>query len=53
MTKKYGDRWFRLWSLFLAWSVIAARQGTATCYQIVMHKNTSEFNRAKFIGVRP
>lgn len=48
----YGERWFRLWSIFLAWSVIAAGQGSATCYQIVMHKNTSTYNRSKFIGNR-
>lgn len=23
----------RLWELFLAWSVVAAGQGSATCYQ--------------------
>lgn len=51
--KDYGDYWFRLWSIFLAWSVIAAGQGTATCYQIVLHKNTSSYNRKKFIGIRP
>ena len=30
----------RLWEIFLAWSVIASGQGSATCYQIVAHKNT-------------
>lgn len=24
----------RLWEIFLAWSVIAAGQGSATCYQV-------------------
>jgi len=50
--QNYGERWFRLWSLFLAWSVVASGQGSATCYQIVLHKNTSTFNRARFIGRR-
>jgi len=49
---KYGQRWFRLWSIFLAWSTIAAGQGSATCYQIVLNKNTSTFQRKMFIGKR-
>jgi len=32
------DRWFRIWEYFLAYSTIISRQGSATCYQIVMHK---------------
>src|SRR5690606_8601123 len=27
--KTYGDRWYRLWHLFLAWSWRIARQGNA------------------------
>jgi len=38
----------RLWELFLAWSVIASGQGSATCYQIVAHKNTYTFPRDVF-----
>merc|ERR1719453_1014666 len=38
----------RLWEIFLAWSVIASGQGSATCYQIVAHKNTYEFPRDNF-----
>ena len=49
---KYGEYWYRLWSVFLSWSVIASGQGSATCYQIVMHKNTSSYDRKKFIGNR-
>eukprot|EP00475_Leptophrys_vorax_P026211 TRINITY_DN3685_c0_g1_i1.p1 TRINITY_DN3685_c0_g1~~TRINITY_DN3685_c0_g1_i1.p1 ORF type:complete len:443 (-),score=130.16 TRINITY_DN3685_c0_g1_i1:99-1427(-) len=50
---KYGEWWFRLWVVFLGWSVIIAAQGSSTCYQIVAHKNLSEFDRTKFIGRRP
>lgn len=46
----YGIRWYRLWAWFLAWSVIAAGQGSASCYQIVAHKNTNEFPRENFFG---
>ncbi|KAI9931081.1 hypothetical protein ASPWEDRAFT_47620 [Aspergillus wentii DTO 134E9] len=42
---KYGQRWFRIWELFLAWSVIAARQGSATCFQILVVKNLNSTHR--------
>ena len=38
----------RLWEIFLGWSVIASGQGSATCYQIVAHKNTYTFPRDNF-----
>jgi len=38
----------RLWEIFLAWSVIAAGIGSATCYQIISHKNRYEFPRDNF-----
>ncbi|RAH76699.1 S-adenosyl-L-methionine-dependent methyltransferase [Aspergillus japonicus CBS 114.51] len=41
----YGQRWFRIWELFLAWSVIASRQGSATCYQFVVVKNLNSTHR--------
>jgi len=53
INKTYGPKWFRIWRIFLAWSVIVPRQGSATCYQIVSHKNTMEYNRAQWIGDRP
>jgi len=43
--KDYPDRLKRLWDIFLAWSVVAAGIGSATCYQIVAHKNTYTFPR--------
>ncbi|KAH8657874.1 cyclopropane-fatty-acyl-phospholipid synthase [Xylariales sp. PMI_506] len=42
---KYGQRWYRMWELFLAWSVIASRQGSATCYQMVVVKNLNSTQR--------
>jgi len=38
----------RLWDFFLAWSVIAAGQCSATCYQLLCHKNTYDFPRDRF-----
>lgn len=46
---KYGNKWFRIWEFFLAWSTIASRQGSATCYQIVLHKNLNSFHRVEGI----
>ncbi|KAJ1915529.1 hypothetical protein H4219_004267 [Mycoemilia scoparia] len=45
----YGKRWFRIWEVFLAWSVIIARQGSSTCYQILAHKNRNGFDRSKLM----
>ena len=30
ITAKYGQRWYRLWLWFLAWSVISPEQGSAS-----------------------
>jgi cyclopropane fatty-acyl-phospholipid synthase-like methyltransferase len=46
----YGERWYRLWNLFLAWSWRIAVQGTGQCFQIVAHKNIDTFDRKIFIG---
>ncbi len=48
--KAYGERWYRLWHLFLAWSWRIAVQGTGQCFQVVAHKNLDSFNRRVFIG---
>ncbi|KAF6805149.1 cyclopropane-fatty-acyl-phospholipid synthase [Colletotrichum sojae] len=45
VTAKYGQRWYRIWELFLAWSTIASRQGSATCYQMVVVKNLNATHR--------
>ncbi|KAF4778201.1 cyclopropane-fatty-acyl-phospholipid synthase [Colletotrichum scovillei] len=42
---KYGQKWYRIWELFLAWSVIASRQGSATCFQMVVVKNLNATHR--------
>jgi cyclopropane fatty-acyl-phospholipid synthase-like methyltransferase len=43
---RYGERWYRLYSLFLAWSWRIGVQGTSACYQVVAHKNLDTFDRA-------
>merc|ERR1711988_512989 len=48
MAAKYPPHLIRLWDFFLAWSVVAAGQGSATCYQILAHKNIYNFNRDAF-----
>jgi cyclopropane-fatty-acyl-phospholipid synthase len=35
----------QIWELFLAWSVIASRQGSATCFQILVVKNLNAVHR--------
>ncbi len=51
--KTYGERWYRLWHLFLAWSWRIGAQGNAACFQVVANKNLDTFNRRVFIGANP
>jgi sphingolipid C9-methyltransferase len=46
----YGERWFRIWHVFLAWATTVAAQGTAACFQVLAHKNLNNFDRARWIG---
>ena len=46
----YGERWFRIWHVFLAWATTIARQGTAACFQVIAHKNLNHFDRTRWIG---
>jgi hypothetical protein len=50
VVKTYGEWWFRLWQVFLAWSVEIAAQGSSTCFQLVANKNLNRFNRQRWIG---
>jgi cyclopropane fatty-acyl-phospholipid synthase-like methyltransferase len=45
----YGERWYRLWHLFLGWSWRIAAQGTGQGFQVVAHKNLDGFDRKMFI----
>lgn len=50
VTAAYGERWFRLWNLFLGWSWRIALQGTSECFQAVVHKNLDTFDRRFSLG---
>ncbi len=45
----HGERWFRIWNFFLAWSILIAEEGNAGCYQAVLHKNLDTFNRKRWM----
>jgi cyclopropane fatty-acyl-phospholipid synthase-like methyltransferase len=47
---KYGERAWRIWNIFLAWSVLIAEEGGSTCFQIVCNKNRRLFDRTMYIG---
>lgn len=49
---KYGKRWFRIWEYFLASSVIVARQGGSTCFQMVLKKNLNTVHRVEHIPLQ-
>ncbi len=49
VVKTYGEWWFRLWQVFLGWSVAIAAQGASTCFQIVANKNLNGFDRRRWI----
>lgn len=44
-----GERLFRMWEFFLAYSVVASGQGSATCYQICAHPNTQQYPRDRWV----
>ena len=45
----YGERWFRIWHFFLAWSSIIGKQGNAACFQVVMNKNLDHYDRTRWV----
>jgi cyclopropane fatty-acyl-phospholipid synthase-like methyltransferase len=47
--QSYGERWFRLWNFFLAWSWRIGAQGNSECFQVVAHKNLDDFDRKIFL----
>jgi sphingolipid C9-methyltransferase len=36
---KYGQRWYRLWLMFLGWSVLIGGQGSSALFMVTMTKN--------------
>lgn len=47
--KTYGERWFRIWHMFLGWSTYIAAQGNAACFQVVANKNLDQFDRNVYV----
>lgn len=45
MVKKYGEKAFRRWEVFLAWSVRIARQGSSTVFMLTLTKAGQEPRR--------
>lgn len=41
----YGQRWWRIWNFFLAWSYCVAQDGIAGSYQAVLRKNVPDYDR--------
>jgi len=50
MLEKYKTRMYRIWLVFLAWSVLVGEQGTSQCYQIVCNKNMNDYDRTVWRG---
>lgn len=47
ISKKYGEKAWRRWEVFLAWSVRVARQGSSTVFMITATKHGQEARRIK------
>jgi cyclopropane fatty-acyl-phospholipid synthase-like methyltransferase len=48
----YGERWFRIWKFFLAWSSLIGENGSAACFQVVLNKNIDKYDRTRFVRER-
>ncbi|OSX62440.1 hypothetical protein POSPLADRAFT_1181533 [Postia placenta MAD-698-R-SB12] len=43
--ESYGERWYRIWVFFLAYSTITSRNGGASVFQLTLHKNLNAYPR--------
>ncbi|KAI0079182.1 sphingolipid C9-methyltransferase [Panus rudis PR-1116 ss-1] len=43
--EKYGDRWYRIWVFFLAYSTIISRNGGCSVFQLTLHKRLNAYPR--------
>lgn len=50
VVEKYGEKWFRIWTFFLASSIIIARNGGSSVFQITVHKNLNATRRVDGIA---
>lgn len=49
ISKTYPAALCRLWRIFLAWSTLASKRGTATCWMMTAHKTKDCFDRTLMI----
>lgn len=47
VTARYGQRWYRIWAFFLAWSELIGAQGSAACFQVVLKRNLDCLDRLR------
>lgn len=47
VVEKYGARMYRIWEYFLASSVIIAREGGSSVFQLTLHKNLNAYHRVE------
>ncbi|KAL5523758.1 hypothetical protein ACEPAG_7931 [Sanghuangporus baumii] len=45
----YGERWYRIWVFFLAYSTIISRQGSFSLFQLTLRKNLNAVHRVEGI----
>ncbi|KAH9829043.1 sphingolipid C9-methyltransferase [Rhodofomes roseus] len=45
VVENYGERWYRIWVFFLAYSTIISRNGGAAVFQLTLHKNLNAYPR--------
>ncbi|KZP23313.1 cyclopropane fatty acid synthase domain-containing protein, partial [Athelia psychrophila] len=45
VVEAYGERWYRIWVFFLAYSIIIVRQGGTSVFQFTLHKNLNAYHR--------
>jgi hypothetical protein len=49
---KYGERWYRMWMMFLAWSTMIGGQGSSTVFMITLTKNIKNDKSTVSLGER-
>lgn len=50
MSRNVANALIQIWEYFLASSTIISRQGSATCYQLTMVKNSNSVHRVEGIA---
>lgn len=45
VTESYGEKWYRIWTYFLASAIIISRNGGRSVFQLTLHKNLNSYPR--------